>query len=46
MTNNTLLCGVLLVALGVYGYANAEDPSKAGTALIPAGVGAALLVCA
>ena len=46
MTNNTLFCGVALVALGVYGYLNAADPSKAGTALIPAAIGGILLACA
>jgi len=46
MTNIALFCGLLLVALGVYGYTNAADPSKAGTSLIPAGFGVALLLCA
>lgn len=46
MTNNALFCGLLLVALGIYGYTNADDPTKAGTALIPSGFGAVLILCA
>ena len=50
MTNNTLFCGLLLVALGVYGFVNgtpnAETGAKPMTALIPAWFGLVLLACA
>ena len=41
--NLSLLNAVLLIALGVAGYALPEDPSI--TALIPVGFGIALLLC-
>ena len=41
--NLSLLNAVLLIALGVVGYALPENPSK--TALIPVGFGIALLLC-
>jgi uncharacterized membrane protein YeaQ/YmgE (transglycosylase-associated protein family) len=50
MTNNTLFCGLALVALGVYAFVtgtpNPETGAKPMTALIPAYVGGALLLCA
>jgi len=44
----TIICGGLLVAVGVFGYTNAtpgEDGKVSMTALIPAFLGAALVVC-
>lgn len=45
----TIICGVLLTAIGTYGYLNAE-PKPDGTppsptALIPAAIGVLLIVC-
>lgn len=44
----TIVCGALLVAVGVFGYANAtpgDNGKVSPTALIPAFFGAALIVC-
>jgi drug/metabolite transporter (DMT)-like permease len=45
----TLICGALLVLVGIVGYGTAEPkPGQDGpspTALIPAGFGAALILC-
>lgn len=49
MTNNTIFCGLALIAVGVYGFVNGTpdaDGNKPMTALIPAWFGAILLVCA
>ena len=50
MTNNTILCGVLLVALGIFGFVNGEPNAETGakpmTALIPTWFGLVLLACA
>lgn len=45
----TIICGALLVMLGVIGYANATPNAETGTvsptALIPAGIGGVLILC-
>ena len=41
----TMMCGGLLVLVGVIGYGTADADSRSPTALIPAGVGAVLVVC-
>lgn len=45
----TILCGALLVLIGIVGYGTAEPNAETGkvsmTALIPAFLGAALIVC-
>ncbi|HMF14834.1 MAG TPA: hypothetical protein VKE94_21110 [Gemmataceae bacterium] len=40
----TIVCGVLLVALGAAGYRLSEPEHRSLTALIPAGIGAVFLV--
>ena len=49
MTNNTIFTALLLIALGLFGYFNGEPDeqgSQPKTALIPAFIGGALLLCA
>lgn len=41
----TIVCGLLLIAVGVTGYATSELDKAPVTALIPAGLGAILVVC-
>ncbi|MBY0459591.1 MAG: hypothetical protein K2V38_19915 [Gemmataceae bacterium] len=41
----TLICGALLVLVGIVGYGTSEVQPPPGTALIPAYFGAALVVC-
>jgi drug/metabolite transporter (DMT)-like permease len=41
----TILCGTLLVFVGVIGYGTADGEARSPTALIPAVVGAILIVC-
>jgi drug/metabolite transporter (DMT)-like permease len=41
----TLICGALLVLIGIIGYGTSEVQPPPVTALIPAGFGAALLLC-
>lgn len=41
----TIICGGLLVGVGVFGYANAEGEKVSVTALIPAFVGGVLILC-
>ena len=40
----TMMCGGLLVLVGVIGYGTADADSRSPTALIPAGVGAVLVL--
>ncbi|MCH2183876.1 MAG: hypothetical protein MK108_17915 [Mariniblastus sp.] len=44
MYKTAILFGILLIANGLYGFFN-SDSDKPGTALIPAGVGAVILLC-
>lgn len=41
----TLICGALLVLVGIVGYGTSEAQPPSPTALIPAGFGAALILC-
>ena len=43
MYKTAILFGILLIANGLYGFFN-SDSDKPGTALIPAGVGAVILL--
>jgi len=50
MTNNTIYCALALIAIGIYGFSSATPDEVTGekskTALIPAFIGGALLLCA
>ncbi len=41
----TLICGALLILVGIVGYGASEVQPPPRTALIPAGFGAALILC-
>jgi drug/metabolite transporter (DMT)-like permease len=41
----TIICGLLLVVDGVIGYLQQEEGKASPTALIPAGIGAVLVLC-
>jgi drug/metabolite transporter (DMT)-like permease len=41
----TLICGALLVLVGIVGYGTSDVQPPPPTALIPAGFGAALILC-
>jgi hypothetical protein len=41
----TIICGALLVVDGVVGYVRQEEGKVSPTALIPAGIGAVLVLC-
>ena len=45
MARPTIVCGILLVLVGVIGYGTADAETRSPTALIPAFVGAVLVAC-